>query len=125
MAPSESGIVVVDSTLAPDELKRLVERWFGDMVKFVVDVDRACATVGGELHADGEAELLERGSRQESLWGANYYPGRGEANCIEYTALINIRPTQRNFGMTIADPIVRDRVRDLAHRLIGRGEPLA
>ena len=27
--------------------------------------------VGGELHADEEALLLERNSRQESLWGIN------------------------------------------------------
>ena len=38
------------------------------------------AAVGGELHADAEALLLEQGSQQKDLWGANYYPGRGPAS---------------------------------------------
>ena len=35
-----------------------------------------------------------QGSRQRDLWGANYYPGRGPDGCLEFTALINIRPAQ-------------------------------
>ena len=80
------------------------------------------AAVGGELHAD--ALLLEQGSRQEDLWGANYYPGRGEDLCIEYTSLINIRPAQGNPGMTLSDEHLRRRLQELTYSLIGRGESL-
>jgi hypothetical protein len=80
--------------------------------------------VGGELHADAEQLLLEDGSRQEDLWGANYYPDLGAAECVEFTSLINIRPAQGNRSMEIEDDEVRDRVRELTHRLIGRGAPL-
>jgi hypothetical protein len=102
----------------------LVERDFEDMVKYVVDVARGVAAVGGDLHADEEALLLDNGSRQEDLWGANYYPGRGRDGCIEFTSLINIRPAQDNRSMTIEDPTIRDRVRELTFLLIGEGEPL-
>jgi hypothetical protein len=68
--------------------------------------------------------LLENGSRQEDLWDANYYPGRGRDDCIEFTSLINIRPAQKNRSMTIEDPSICDRVRELTHLLIGQGEPL-
>jgi len=44
------------------------------MVKFVVDIDLIKLAVGGEMHADAELVLLEEGSSQESLWGANIYP---------------------------------------------------
>ena len=123
---SEAGpdIVVVDTRLPASELKRLVARFFEDMVKYVVDVERGIAAVGGELHADAEALLLERGSRQEALWGANYYPGKGREGCIEYTALINIRPAAGNRGMEIEDPDLRERVRQITFTLIGEGEPL-
>jgi hypothetical protein len=94
------------------------------MVKYVVDVERRTAAVGGELHADAEHLLLEAGSLQADLWGANYYPGRGADECIEYTSLINIRPGQGNRSMLISDPIVRERVREITFALIGRGEPL-
>jgi hypothetical protein len=120
----QADIVLVEARLDRSELRRLVERHFEDMVKYVVDVARSVAAVGGELHADEEALLLENGSRQEDLWGANYYPGRGEQACIEYTALINIRPSQGNRSMLVEDEELRRRVRELTFALIGRGEPL-
>ena len=124
-SPGNPDVVLVESRLGPEELRRLVAAHFEDMVKYVVDIERGIAAVGGELHADEEALLLEHGSRQENLWGANYYPGRGEEGCIEYTSLINIRPAHGNRSMVIADEAVRSRVRDITFALIGRGEPLA
>jgi hypothetical protein len=124
-SPVSPDIVLVESRLDRAELRRLVAAHFEDMVKYVVDVERGVAAVGGELHADEEALLLEHGSRQEDLWGANYYPGRGEQGCIEYTSLINIRPAQDNRSMVIADAALRARVREITFALIGRGEPLA
>jgi hypothetical protein len=124
MAESEPDIVIAAERLEPSEVARLVQLFFGDMVKYVVDVERRVAAVGGQLHADAEQLLLEAGSRQVDLWGANYYPGRGPDDCIEYTALINIRPAQGNRSMVIADDAVRRRVREITLALIGRGESL-
>ncbi len=121
----EPGIVVVRSGRLPvAELRRLVGLYFEDMVKYVVDVARGVAAVGGEMHADAEQVLLEDGSRQADLWGANYYPGRGREECIEYTSLINIRPAEGNRSMEIQDPATRERVRSLTLALIGEGEAL-
>jgi hypothetical protein len=117
-------VVLASEPIAPDVLRELVARFFEDMVKYVVDVERGVAAVGGELHADSEAVLLSEGSRQEDLWGANYYPGMGEDECIEYTSLINIRPSQGNRGMELENDDLRGRLRELTFRLIGRGEPL-
>jgi len=122
--PTPAPIVVTDLRLDQAELARLVREGFGDMVKFVVDIRRRVVAVGGQLHADAESLLLEGGSAQDDLWGANYYPGRGPAGCIECTALINIRPGQGNRGMEIQDPIVRAEVEALARALIGSGDPL-
>ena len=124
MNAEEPAIVLVERRIDPAVLRRLVERDFEDMVKYVVDVARGVAAVGGDLHADEEALLLDNGSRQEDLWGANYYPGRGRDGCIEFTSLINIRPAQDNRSMTIEDPTLRERDRELTFLLIGEGEPL-
>jgi hypothetical protein len=120
----EPDIVVVETRIEPAELARLVHLHFDDMVKYVVDIERRIAAVGGALHADAEHLLLEAGSRQADLWGANYLPGKGPDDCIEYTSLINIRPSQGNRSMLIADPGLRERVREITFALIGRGEPL-
>jgi hypothetical protein len=121
---SEGIVVVSGGRIEPSELRRLVDLYFEDMVKYVVDVSRGVVAVGGEMHADAEEALLEDGSRQPDLWGANYYPGRGREDCIEYTSLINIRPAQDNRSMEIRDPAIRERVRELTFALIGEGEPL-
>lgn len=49
---------------------------------------------------------------------------RGRDACIEYTSLINIRPSQGNRSMQIEDPAIRERVRDITFALVGEGEPL-
>ncbi len=43
-------------------------------IKLAVDVERGVLAEGGEYHADCEEILLEDGSLQESLWGADWYP---------------------------------------------------
>jgi hypothetical protein len=122
---SDAAIVIVrEHRIDPAELRRLVLLYFEDMVKYVVDVSRGVIAVGGEMHADAEEALLEDGSRQDDLWGANYYPGRGGDGCIEYTSLINISPSRGNRSMELQDPALRARVRELTCALVGDGEPL-
>jgi hypothetical protein len=118
------GIVVTRERVSSERLACLVAAWFEDMVKYVIDVERGVAAVGGEMHADAEQLLLEAGSRQADLWGANYYPGRGREGCIEYTSLINIRPSLGNRSMELESPALRERVRELTFRILGEGEPL-
>lgn len=122
---NEPEIVIVYRRIDPSELARLTRLFFETMVKYVVDIELRVAAVGGELHADAEQLLLAAGSRQANLWGANYYPGKGREECIEYTSLINIRPAQGNRSMLIADPTIREQVREITFDLIGEGEPLA
>jgi hypothetical protein len=124
MTAEGAGIVVLERRIDRMELARLVKMYFEDMVKYVADVTRGVIAVGGELHADAEQLLLEAGSRQTDLWGANYYPGRGRDDCIEFTALINIRPAQGNRSMEVQDASVRERIRMLTFALIGEGESL-
>jgi hypothetical protein len=120
-APS---IVLVRDRILPAELRRMAEAFFVDMVKHVVDVERGVAAVGGELHVDAADLLLDDGSLQEHLWGANYFPGRGPDDCVEYVSLINIRPAHGNRSMEVEDPATRARILELTAALIGTGEAL-
>jgi len=123
--PPPTRIRVIDAPIGRAELARLLGHPFPDMIKFVVDLERHCVALGGELHADGEAELLEQGAHQESLWGGNYYPGLGEGECLEYTAMINVRPSVGNRSMLVQSPELRARIRELIFSLVGKGEPLS
>lgn len=123
MTPHPEDVLVLEQRIERAALDRLL-RLFGDMIKYVVDVERGVIAIGGELQADAEQVLLEQGSRPADLWGANYYPGRGREGCIEFTSLINIRPARGNRSMEVEDPAVRERIRALTFALVGAGEPL-
>ena len=123
MTPHPEDVLVLEQRIDRADLDRLL-RLFGDMIKYVVDVERGVIAIGGALHADAEQVLLEQGSRPADLWGANYYPGRGREGCIEFTSLINIRPARGNRSMEVEDPAVRERIRTLTFALVGAGEPL-
>ena len=122
MSEELADILILSSKIDPEQLRRLVGAYFTDMVKYVVDVRRRVIGIGGELHADAEQLLLEDGSHQDDLWGANYYPGEGPESCIEYTALINIRPAQGNRSMEVADRSTRQTIREITFELVGQGE---
>ncbi len=59
----------------------------GTYIKLAVDINREILAGGGALLADCEAVLLNDGSRQEDIWGADWIPSTRE---IRYEALINI-----------------------------------
>lgn len=87
-----------------------------DYIKLAVDIERKILAGGGELHADCEAVLLESGSRQVDIWGADWYPLTQE---VGYESLINIRPRQNNRSMDIQDPAIRERVAEIVQNLLG------
>ena len=65
---------LITTKISRERLKEHLETGFGDMIKFVVDIDKEIIAIGGEMHADCEELLLRQGSLEENLWGANIYP---------------------------------------------------
>jgi hypothetical protein len=99
-------------------LAAIAEAQFGDMVKAVVDVERRVMAVGGELHSDEEAALIEDGSAQEHLWGINLYPAEAADAWIEFDSMINVRPSQGNRSRNVEDNALRDRIRRIVTELV-------
>ena len=60
-------------TITLAELRPMAERMYGTMVKADVDVAKKIVVIDMDMHADGEAYLLERGSQQADLWGGSTY----------------------------------------------------
>ncbi len=73
-------------------------------IKLAVDTRRRILAGGGALHADCERTLLEDGSQQADIWGADWYPASRE---VHFESLINIRPQKGNRSMKIGDPTLR------------------
>jgi len=96
-----------------DEMLQMLEVY----IKLAVDVQRGILAGGGALHADCESILLDDGSKQEDIWGADWNPQTQE---VTYEALINIRPRQNNRSMDILDPTIRERIAQITRRLLGK-----
>lgn len=111
-------IQIVREPLTLDEVRRRAREQFGEMVKAVVDVEQGIMAIGGELHADEEAVLLDQGSRQSDLWGINLYPDAAGAERIEFDSMINVRPAQGNRSRSVEDAAQQERIRDIVNRLI-------
>ena len=99
-------------------LSTLAEAQFGDMVKAVVDLERRVMAIGGELHSDEEAALIEDGSSQANLWGVNLYPAEQGEAWIEFDSMINVRPSQGNRSRNVEDSVLRDRIRQVVTALV-------
>jgi hypothetical protein len=109
---------IVRDPIRLDALRAIAREQFGDLVKAVVDVEQGVMAIGGELHADEEAMLLEQGSRQADLWGINLYPDAAATDRIDFDSMINIRPSQGNRSRSVEDPAAQQRIRDVVARLV-------
>lgn len=108
-------IHIVRSKATPQQLKDMLEA-LETYVKLAVDIRRGVVAGGGILHADCEAELLNDGSQQEDIWGADWFP---KSQKVQFEALINIRPRQGNQSMEIQDSGIRSEVESIATELLG------
>jgi hypothetical protein len=100
------------------DLASLAEEGYGDMVKAVVDIRREILAIGGELHSDEEAALLDDGSDQQDLWGINLHPGEHGEAMIEFDSMINVRPRQGNRSRDVEDEPTRERIRSIVARWV-------
>lgn len=112
-------IKIIRKKISFQELKEIAALNYGDMVKGVADLRQKIVALGGELHADAEAILLDDGSRQMDLWGFNIYPDKPREEWIEFTSLINIRPSQGNRSIVINDPQIQQQIKNIIDSLIG------
>lgn len=111
-------MLFVKEAIALEQLRMMAEERFGDLVKAVVDVRRRVMVIGGELHSDEEAFLLEQGSKQQDLWGINIYPDLPEEERVEFDSLINLRPWQGNRTRGVDDPKIRRIIIEIVESLI-------
>jgi hypothetical protein len=111
---------IVREAMTLADVRELAQARFGDMVKASVDIGRGVMAIGGELHSDEEALLLDDGANQADVWGINIYPDEPDDDWIEFDSLINVRPAQGNRSRGIDDPAVQVAIRRVVGAFIRR-----
>jgi hypothetical protein len=108
-------IHLIQTPATPKQIEEMLEI-LGVYIKLAVDVERKILAGGGEWHADCEKVLLESGSKQANIWGADWVPS---TQAIVYESLINIRTRANNRSMEIQDPELRARIAQIIQTLLG------
>jgi Protein of unknown function (DUF5674) len=111
---------IVRTPISLSDVIALAQQRFGDMTKAAVDVGRGVMAIGGELHSDEEALLLEDGAVQADVWGINIYPAELGDAWIEFDSMINVRPSANNRTRGVDDPATQARIRQVVDSLIVR-----
>ena len=110
---------IIDEQVPKADLFQLeLKSKYGNLVKAVVDIERAIMIAGMTMHSDGEETLLESGSNQTDLWGINLYLQQSGDEWIEYDSIINLRPSQGNDSRGVDDPGIREKIREIVNRLV-------
>lgn len=113
-------MVFIDTPVSLDQLWKNRQSNFSELLKFAIDIKNEWIVIDGEMHADCETVLLEKGSRQENIWGANIYPENDGDDFLEFSSFINIRPSLNNLSMDIQSTDLCERIRAITERLLQR-----
>lgn len=109
---------IVTEKISLEEVRAIAKATFGNLVKAVIDIEQEIMVLGGELHSDEEAWLLENGSQQKNLWGINIYPELKGDEFIEFDSLINLRPSFGNQSRGVESQEIKERILKLVDKLI-------
>ncbi|TAL58803.1 MAG: hypothetical protein EPN85_10725 [Bacteroidetes bacterium] len=111
-------MITITDSVALSELRLMAENQFGSLIKGVVDIEKCIMAVGGEMHADEEAHLIDEGSSQENLWGINIHPEKEMPERIEFDSMINIRPYLGNRSRSVENHGTQKRILEIVSNLI-------
>ncbi len=108
-------ILIIREAATPEQINQMTEQFGSSFIKLAVDVKREILAGGGELHSDCEQVLLEDGSQQIDVWGADWHP---ESRNVTFESIINMRPQQQNFSMEVQDLTLRNRIEKIVRELL-------
>jgi hypothetical protein len=101
------------------ELSAMAEKMYGTLVKVDVDIAQNILIADMGMHADGEAYLMENGSKQKDIWGINLHPSDYRTDdFIEFDSMINIRPSQGNASKDVLDTEIRQKIIDVVQSVV-------
>lgn len=112
-------IEIVKKPINKKELIDIAKKQFGDLVKVVIDVEQEIIAIGGELHADEEALLIEQeASKREHIWGINLYLEKTGEDWIEFDSVINLKPSSGNRSRGVDDPKIQEKIKKIIEKLV-------
>lgn len=107
------AIVVVKNNLSSKDFEKARED-YQSYIKLTIDLENEIVVLGGEYHADAERMLLEKGLKQEDIWGGGF---NLETKQFETSAIINLR-AGKNDSTEILDSQKKEKFLKIARRIL-------
>src|SRR3989338_10107338 len=103
---------IIEEPITKEELKKIAEERFGDLVKGAVDIEKGIMVLGGELHIDEALKLVDEfQSKGKNIWGINLYPEKTGDDMIEFDSMINLKPNLGNRTRDVDSPEIRKKIK--------------
>jgi len=102
-------IITTNKPFSKEEIIKL-EECFDVYIKTVIDIEKKICSGGCDRHFESEKILLDKGSKQNDLWGGGIDISTLTIDCNSF---INIRPKQENPANEILDIKIRKRFEKL------------
>lgn len=105
------SLTMILQTTRPYTAKEIVQlqEEFDTYIKTVIDIEKQICVAGMNRHFEGEALLLETGSKQSDIWGGGIDLETGE---VDFNSFINIRPKDNNTKNEIQSETVKKRYKE-------------
>ena len=107
-------VLLINKRATPEQMNAMLQS-LESYIKLAVDIERGILAGGGTLHSDCEEALLENGSEQKNIWGADWLPFH---QAVTFESLINIRPRQNNLSLEVQDRELRITIERIVRNLM-------
>jgi len=109
---------ILDQPVRLSDLKPLMAKMFGNLVKGAVDIERRVVALDAELHSDLAEALVADGSHGNNIWGFDVYPEVAGADWLEFDSMINLKPQLNNRSRGIEDLTLRAKAEQVIKKFI-------
>ncbi|MEP7167462.1 MAG: DUF5674 family protein [Candidatus Woesebacteria bacterium] len=92
-------IITKTEPFTTEEIRKLQES-LDPYIKTVIDVRKKICCAGMKRHFEGQERLTVQGSDSKDVWGGGVDTA---TKAIDFSSMINIRPTQQNESHVIED----------------------
>jgi len=111
-------IKILENKISIEEVKKLAENWYGDMIKGAVDIEGGRVALGGDYHIEDSELLTSTGSKFVDVWGFNIRFEENPDGVLEFDSMINIKPNLGNRSRNISNEEIVKKATEVIYKFI-------
>jgi len=111
-------IKIIKEKINREELEKIAQQEYVTLVKIAVDTKKEIIALGGEWHSECQEVLIENGSINKNIWGANVTVSAPKKDRVTFHSLINVKPHCGHQQMEIQNADIKEKITQIIDKLI-------